>query len=110
MKTFQRLQFVVALSCTLGGWTHADPIYKWVDNDGGVHFGSVPTLENKDNARRFDINPRLLHGSSPNPQAELETRIVQYKRYIELLRDMRAAELGISREELDALEKAGLIK
>jgi hypothetical protein len=34
---------------------------------------------------------------------------VQYTRYIELLRNIRAAELGITREKLDALEAAGAL-
>jgi hypothetical protein len=109
MEAHKRIRLAIVLASLLGAAAHGESIYKWIDDEGVTHFGSRPPPQSAATAQTFDLNEDVVKGPLENPKGELQHRIVQYTRYIELLRNIRAAELGISRERLDALEAAGVL-
>jgi hypothetical protein len=109
MEAHKRIRLAIVLTSLLGAAAHAESIHKWIDDEGVTHFSSRPPPRSAATAQTFDLNANMVEGPLKNPKGELQHRIVQYTRYIELLRNIRAAELGITREKLDALEAAGAL-
>ncbi len=107
MKHHRRIPCALAAMTLIATLAHGESIFTWEDDQGITHFGSKPPPRD---AKPIDLDPDVVRGPLANPQAELENRVRQYRRYIDLMRTMRAAQLGISRERLDALERAGLIE
>lgn len=108
MKTCGCIPFTLTTLLALAAPVYGDSIYKWVDDDGVTHFESRLPPKSAEHAQTIELDPDTVRAPISDPGAELQRRLQQYKRYHELLRERRAAELGISLEELDAFEKAGL--
>lgn len=61
---------------------HAAPVYKWVDEDGQVHYGSK--ADNKD-AKEIEIKNRYIDsGNAPAPLSAQE-RVDKQKRFLNAL-------------------------
>lgn len=57
----------------------AAPVYKWVDEDGQVHYGSRP--ENKD-AKEIEIKNRYIDSGNSSAPLSAEERADKLKRYV----------------------------
>ena len=60
----------------------AAPIYKWVDEDGQVHYGSKPL---SDDAREVKIRDRYIDSGTEKPSAATQERVERQKRFVDAL-------------------------
>ena len=110
MEAHKRIRLAIVFVSLFGAAAaQAESIFKWIDDEGITHFGSRPPPQSAATAQTFDLDENMVEGPLENPKGELQHRILQYTRYIELLRNIRAAQLGITREKLDVLEAAGAL-
>ncbi|HXH03971.1 MAG TPA: hypothetical protein VNN09_11725 [Candidatus Competibacteraceae bacterium] len=75
------------------------PIYHWLEQDV-EHYGQVPPPD-PSAARLYRPRPQ---NPGVAPRDELQRRVQSYNEQIELLRDVRAARLGVDRRLLERLE------
>ena len=60
----------------------AAPVYKWIDEDGHVHYGSRP--DNK-NAKKIEIKKRYIDSGKSTPPLSAQERADKTKRFINAL-------------------------
>lgn len=52
------MRILLILSILISSWFVQADIYKWVDENGKVHFGDKPRQQNATNAKKVNIQPR----------------------------------------------------
>ena len=60
----------------------AAPVYKWIDEDGQVHYGSRP--DNK-NAKEVEIKDRYLDSGTSSAPLSADERVDKQKRFLNAL-------------------------
>ncbi len=81
MKLRNSLLFILSFTM-LSVSVHAAPVYKWVDEDGQVHYGSKPKSKN---AKEIEIKKKYIDsGNAPAPLSAQE-RADKQKRFINAL-------------------------
>ena len=58
----------------------AAPVYKWVDEDGQIHYGSKPKSEN---AKEIEIKNKYIDTGSSAPALSAEERSETLKRFVD---------------------------
>ena len=77
-KGFLYLFFIFILTSLLST-AHAASVYKWVDEDGQVHYGSKP--DNK-NAKEIEIKNRYIDSGNSTVPLSAEERVDKQKRFL----------------------------
>jgi len=85
------LLIVAALAATAWSIAHADEVYRWVDQDGYVHYSQTPPAATGVNARKVDITPLAPDPVSPQYQSDL-AQFVQQKNTDEQAAEKQAAQ------------------
>jgi hypothetical protein len=80
-KTFMIVFFALILVSMLNV-VSAATVYKWIDEDGHVHYGSRP--DNK-NAEEIEIKNRYIDSGNVPPPLSAEDRVEKQKRFIDAL-------------------------
>ena len=75
-------------------WAAQAQVYKWTDTDGQVHYGNVPPPVDAQSTQTLDIPSR------PSPAGEIDN-VRDLRRAERKLRELRAANRGVSVNELD---------
>lgn len=76
-KLFFSLVFILLIPAV-----SATSIYRWVDEDGHVHFSSRPKA---DNAKKITIKDRYIDSGTSTPALSTEERMDKQKRFINAL-------------------------
>ncbi len=61
----------------------ATPIYKWVDEDGQVHYGLKPLAKD---ATEVKIRDRYIDSGTEKPAATTQERVERQKRFVDALK------------------------
>ena len=71
--------FFMLISTLMLNAVNAAPVYKWVDEDGQVHYGS---RANSKNAKEIEIKNRYIDSGSTAPPLSAQERVDKQKRFI----------------------------
>jgi len=61
---------------------HAGTVYKWIDEDGQVHYGGKAKQEN---AKKIEIENRYIDSGNSPPTLSAEERVKKQKRFLDAL-------------------------
>ena len=71
--------FFILVMALMLNTVDAAPVYKWVDEDGQVHYGSRPKHED---AKEIEIKNRYIDSGNVSPPASARERADNQKRFI----------------------------
>jgi len=94
--------FFALILVSLSNAVNAATVYKWIDEDGQVHYGS--RSDNK-NAKEIEIKNRYIDSGNVPPPLSAEDRVEKQKRFIDAL---DAENKSISAEKRKKKEQAKL--
>jgi len=80
-KAFFYILFLAVMGLTVNTVTAAQ-IYKWIDEDGQVHYGSKPKDKN---AKEMTIKNRYIDSGSVPPPLSAQERVDKQKKFIDAL-------------------------
>ena len=80
-KIFFYLLFFFILAPVLNT-ANAATVYKWIDEDGQVHYGSKAKQEN---AKEIEINNRYIDSGNASPALSTEERLEKQKRFLDAM-------------------------
>lgn len=60
----------------------AEPVYKWIDEDGQVHYGNRPAI---DNAKEVKIKDRYIDSGKPAKPLNAQERVSKQKKFLNAL-------------------------
>ena len=76
----KKMVFYLFFYFILTSLLNAEPVYKWIDEDGQVHYGSK---SNNKNAKEVEIKNRYIDsGTSSNKPLDAKDRASKLKRYV----------------------------
>jgi hypothetical protein len=106
MKTTGCLGVVLVATASLSVAAVGEQVYRWADDDKimNVTTSAPPAGANDVKIIPIEPLPSKSRRSAAEVQAEIDRRVSRYHSAIEIMRDTRAAKLGISRRQLDQLE------
>ncbi len=61
---------------------YAETVYKWIDEDGQVNYGS---RSDKENAKKIEIKNRYIDSGNSSPALSTEERLDKQKRFLNAL-------------------------
>ncbi len=92
----------IIISTFIFSAVNAETVYKWVDEDGQVHYGSRP--DNKD-AKKIEIKNRYIDSGNSSAPLSAQERVDKQKRFLNAL---DAENKSISDEKRKKKEQAEL--
>lgn len=72
----------IIISTFIFSTVNAETVYKWVDEDGQVHYGSRP--DNKD-AKKIEIKNRYIDSGNSSAPLSAQERVDKQKRFLNAL-------------------------
>lgn len=115
--------FLLFFTLQLSPVVTAAPIYKWVDEDGQVHYGSKPQDES---AKEIKIKNKLIDSGSSSGSLNAEQRADKLKRFVDSIdkenqskadekrkkqekRELKVTRCNASRDQLRRYENSGAL-
>jgi hypothetical protein len=80
-KTFISV-FLISVSILSLNTAHAGAVYKWVDEDGQVHYSSKPKSKN---AKEVKIKNRYIDSGTSAPSPSTQERLEKQKKFIDAM-------------------------
>ena len=82
MMRFMKIIIFAFLSVLILPAVHAASVYKWVDEDGQVHYGSRPASKD---AKEVEIKDRYIDSGKQTAPLSAEERVKNQKRFLNAL-------------------------
>ena len=74
--------FFILISTFMLNAANAAPVYKWVDEDGQVHYGSKPKSKS---AKEVEIKNRYIDSGNTPPPLSAQERVDNQKKFIDAM-------------------------
>lgn len=100
------LFFILAPILNIGTTAKAETVYKWIDEDGQVNYGS---RSDQENAKKIEIKNRYIDSGNSSPALSTEERLEKQKRFLNAL-DAEKKSISDEKSEKKAQEKLKAIR
>lgn len=96
------IHFLLIIACSYSTNVYAAQVYKWIDDNGQVHYGSKPPTKN---AKKMNIKDRYIDSGTANRPASAQQRAEEQRRFVDAL---TAEEEALKAEKQKQDEKENL--